>query len=104
MNFKAFCESYEESEKENVLTQQEIELLKKYDFKVGKNKKLAIKNYEGSFFIEAFSDKFESNLVLKKLHGTMPDEQISSVKNKFITEKMLSNFLMYAEQKMKTYK
>lgn len=103
MNFKTFCESYEESEKENVLTQNEVEILKNNDFKVGKNKKLAVKNYEDDFVIDAFSDKTHSQLVLKKIHEKT-EEELASIKNKYITDKIIKNFLLLSQEKIKNYK
>jgi len=54
MNFKLFCENYEHPPKENVLTQNELDLLKNTGFKIAKDKKTAFKKLESDFVIDVF--------------------------------------------------
>lgn len=103
MNFKTFCEQYEESEKENVLTQQETELLKNNGFSVAKNLKSSTINLGNNFVIDAFSDKTHSQLVLKKIHEKT-EEELASIKNKYLTDKIIKNFLLLSQEKIKNYK
>jgi hypothetical protein len=103
MNFKTFCEQYEESEKENVLTQQEVDILKNNGFSVARNLKSSMINLGDDFIIDAFSDKTHSQLVLKKIHEKT-EEELLSVKNKYLTDKIIKNFIQLAKEKQKNYK
>lgn len=103
MNFKNFCEQYEESEKENVLTQNEVEILKNNGFSVAKNLKSSTINLENNFVIDAFSDKTHSQLILKKIHEKT-EEELASIKNKYLTDKIIKNFLLLSQEKIKNYK
>jgi hypothetical protein len=76
MNFKLFCENYNPPPKENVLTQNELELLKNTGFKIAKDKKTAFKKLENDFVIDVFSDK--SNTVMKlKLNNIEPEVEVT---------------------------
>jgi hypothetical protein len=102
MNFKLFCENYEPPPKENVLTQNELELLKNTGFKIAKDKKTAFKKLENDFVIDVFSDK--SNTVMKlKLNNIQPEIEVIVSENRYITPAILSAFLKYSEEKMKSF-
>lgn len=100
MDFKPFCENYEESEKQNSLTKEEQQILKQNGFIVAKDGKTAVKKLGGDFFIDAFSDKKVSTLLLK-MNNILPEIELYVLKNKYITEKILKAFLKYSEEKIK---
>jgi len=102
MNFKLFCENYEHPPKENILTQNELELLKNSGFKIAKDKKTAVKKLESDFMIDVFSDK--TNTVMKlKLNNIQPEVEVTVSKNRYITPGILSAFLKYSEEKIKNF-
>lgn len=102
MNFREFYNQEESFEKPNSLTQEEIQILKNYGFQISKNKKSAVKKYE-DFYVDVYSDTKQTTMVLK-LADTQPEVELSSTKNKYLTDKIVQNFLNLVEEKIKNYK
>jgi len=102
LNFREFYNQEESFEKPNSLTQEEIQILKNYGFQISKNKKSAVKKYE-DFYVDVYSDTKQTTMVLK-LADTQPEVELSSTKNKYLTDKIVQNFLNLVEEKIKNYK
>lgn len=93
--FKNFYEN-EDFQKENILTDEEIKLLKDAGFKVSKDHKTAMKTISDDFIIDAYSDKETTNLILK-MTSIAPEINISTSKFKYLNKKAIDAFIFYSE-------
>ena len=93
--FKNFYEN-EDFQKENILTNDEITLLKGAGFKTSKDHKTASKHISKDFVIDVNSDKEFSKLILKII-STDPEIEIASSKYHYLTKKAIDAFIFYSE-------